>query len=295
MTRPLLVALPGNTQMADKLASLTDGETGILEMRAFPDGESHLRFADDVRGRSIVFVCTLARPNEKILPLLFAAAAARELGAAKVGLVAPYLCYMRQDRRFQPGEAVTSRHFAALISRACDWLVTVDPHLHRYQSLKEIYAIPARALHAGRLLTHWICANVPSPFLIGPDEESRQWISDVAQHCGAEFMVLRKERLGDRDVRITADHMDRLGDRTPVLLDDIVSSGKTMLQALQLVQPLSHRAPIVVAVHGLFAEGADQAILRTGARLVTTNSVPQAAGLIDLAAMMAPAVRDLAG
>lgn len=295
MSRPVLIALPGNAQMADKLATLTGGETGIVEMRAFPDGESYLRFAGDVKDRSIVIVCTLAWPNEKVLPLLFAAAAARELGAAKVGLVAPYLCYMRQDRRFQPGEAVTSRYFAALVSRTCDWLVTVDPHLHRYKSLEEIYAIPTRALHAGKLFARWICANVQNPFLIGPDEESRQWVCEVAQDCGADFMVLRKERFGDRDVRITADHPDRLGDRTPVLLDDIVSSGKTMLQALQLVQSLSQRAPVVLALHGLFADGADRAILQTGARLVTTNSVPQATGLIDLAELMAPAVLDLVG
>ncbi len=295
MTRPLFVALPGNKPMAEKLAALAGGETGILEMRAFPDGESHLRFAGDVKDRSVAFVCTLAWPNDKILPLIFAAAAAREFGAAQIGLVAPYLCYMRQDRRFQPGEAVTSRYFAALVSRACDWLVTVDPHLHRYKSLEEIYAIPACALHAGGLLAQWIDANVQDPFLIGPDEESRQWVSRVAQDCGADFMVLRKERLGDRNVRITADHLDRLGDKSPVLLDDIVSSGKTMLQALQLVQPLSHRAPVVIALHGLFADGADQAILQTGARLVTTNSVPNATGIIDLAGLLAPAITNLVG
>ena len=93
--------------------------------------------------------------------LLFAADAARQLGARKVGLVAPYLCYMRQDRSFKPGEAVTSRSFAALLSRACDWLVTVDPHLHRYKSLSEIYAIPARALHAGPAIADWIGPMLP--------------------------------------------------------------------------------------------------------------------------------------
>ncbi|WP_164119514.1 ribose-phosphate pyrophosphokinase-like domain-containing protein, partial [Stenotrophomonas maltophilia] len=84
----------------------------------------------------------LAQPNEKILPLIFAAATARELGAARVGLVAPYLAYMRQDRRFNPGEAVTSRQMAHLVSGAFDWMVTVDPHLHRYSDLSEIYSIP---------------------------------------------------------------------------------------------------------------------------------------------------------
>lgn len=61
-----------------------------------------------------------------------------------MGLVAPYLAYMRQDQQFRPGEVVTSRMFAALVSRHVDWLVTVDPHLHRVHALDEIYAVPTR-------------------------------------------------------------------------------------------------------------------------------------------------------
>jgi ribose-phosphate pyrophosphokinase len=75
-----------------------------------------LRFACDVAGRSVILLCSLARPNNRILPLLFAADAARDLGAGEVGLVAPYLAYMRQDRRFNPGEAITSQSFARLLS-----------------------------------------------------------------------------------------------------------------------------------------------------------------------------------
>jgi phosphoribosylpyrophosphate synthetase len=84
--------------------------------------------------RTVVLACSLARPDEKTLPLLFAADAARDLGAAKVLLAAPCLAYLRQDRRFHAGEAVTSRSYAALLSRAFDALVTADPHLHRDRS-----------------------------------------------------------------------------------------------------------------------------------------------------------------
>src|SRR5579862_9705018 len=122
MTAPLLIGLPGNEAMTRALAQRLGGEVVQAEVRAFPDGETYLRFLADLSGRPLALVCTLDRPNEKILPLIFAAAAARELGAAGVGLVAPYLAYMRQDRRFKPGEAVTSREFARLLSDAFDWL-----------------------------------------------------------------------------------------------------------------------------------------------------------------------------
>ena len=149
-----------------------------------------------------MIVGTLDRPNEKMLPVLFAAATARELGATNVGLVAPYLPYMRQDRRFKPGEAVTSREVARLLSDAVDWMVTIDPHLHRYGSLAEIYRIPTRAVHAAPLISQWIKTNASNPLIIGPDSESQQWVSAVAKAAGAPYAVLRKVRRGDRDVDI---------------------------------------------------------------------------------------------
>ena len=259
----------------------------------FLDGETYLRFTDDLTDRNLVLVCTLAQPNPKIMPLVFAASAARELGARKVGLVAPYLCYMRQDRRFNPGEAVTSRSFAALLSRQFDWLATVDPHLHRFKSLGELYSIPARALHAGPAIAAWIKVNVENPFLIGPDAESEQWVSAVARDCGADFSVLHKDRLGDREVR-TAGHLVLPAGATPVLVDDILSSGQTMLEALRLVRPMTEMTPVVIAVHGLFAPGALEALRTMGARLVATNSVRNPVETIDIAALIASAIGDLA-
>ena len=221
-----------------------------------------------------MIACTLDRPNEKILPLLFAAATARELDAEKVGLVAPYLAYMRQDRRFKPGEAVTSRQIAQLLSNAFDWLVTVDPHLHRHGSLAEIYRIPTRVVHAAPLISRWIKMHVPKPFVIGPDSESEQWVAAVAKDSGAPYAVLQKVRRGDRDVEISAASLPDLDGRTPVLVDDIISSGRTMIAAVRLIGKRGAPAPVCVAVHGLFADHSDQILARAGARVVTSNSIP---------------------
>src|SRR5688572_19635777 len=124
----LLIDFPGNDALTVRLARRLQADVGRLDTRHFPDGETYVRLDCDVASRSITFVCSLDGPNEKTLGLLFAAEAARDLGAARVGLIAPYLAYMRQDRRFVPGEAVTSKTFARLISSAFDWMVTVDPH-----------------------------------------------------------------------------------------------------------------------------------------------------------------------
>jgi hypothetical protein len=89
---------------------------------------------------------------------------------------------------------VTTRSFARLVSSSFDRLVTVDPHLHRYPALSALYTIPAEALHAAPLLADWIAAEVDQPVIVGPDEESEQWVSAIASRIGAPHAVLRKVR-----------------------------------------------------------------------------------------------------
>jgi ribose-phosphate pyrophosphokinase len=235
MTVPVVAAMPGNEHLAADLAAALGFELGQIETREFPDGETYLRLATAPDGRPVILASTLDRPNGKLLPLLFAAATARELGATSIGLVAPYLAYMRQDRRFKPGEAVTSRQVAGLLSNAFDWMITVDPHLHRYGSLGELYRIPTRVVHAAPLMSDWIRTNVNNPLIIGPDSESEQWVAAVAHDAASPHSVLEKVRRGDRNVEITLRDLSRWKGRTPVLVDDIISSGRTMIEALRLV------------------------------------------------------------
>lgn len=284
------VALPGHDVMAQRLAALTGGVAQALEVHVFPDGEQLPRFPTPVAGKDIVLVAGLDHPDAKVLPLLFAADAARQMGARKVMLVAPYLCYMRQDRSFRPGEAVTSRSFAALISRAFDGLVTVDPHLHRYHALSEIYSIPAAAVPSAPLLAQWIGRNVENPFLVGPDRESRQWVEAVAALCGAPAAVMAKTRLGDREIVEVSVPVPR--GMTPVLLDDIVSSGVTAAEALRALALAGTPAPVMVAVHVIGREGR-QAVAASRAELITTNSIDPR-GEIDLAPLLAEGLSSMA-
>lgn len=288
--RQLLFAMPGNEPLAKELSAALRWDLGDLEIRAFPDGETYLRFVTSPADRQVAIVCTLARPNEKLLPLLFASATTRELGASMVGLVAPYLAYMRQDRRFKPGEAVTSREVARLLSSAFDWLVTVDPHLHRYSSLADIYSIPTHVVHAASLIAKWINANITDPLIIGPDSESEQWVAAVASDAGAPYSVLDKVRRGDRDVEIRLKDMEQWKGRTPVLVDDIISTGRTMIEAVRLLIAQGWPAPVCVAVHGLFADNADLALARAGARVVTSNSVPHPTNAIDIGKALADSI-----
>ncbi len=291
----LVLPLPGNEPLAASLAQRTRWEVASLGTRTFPDGETYLRVQADCCRKNVFLVCTLDRPDAKLLPLLFAADTVREFGAARVGLVAPYLAYMRQDRRFQDGEAVTSRIFADLLSSRFDWLVTLDPHLHRYRTLGELYRIRTWVLHAAPLLASWIAANVERPLLVGPDEESAQWVADVARPSRSPYVVSTKLRRGDRDVEISLPDVGGYRDRTPVVLDDIVSSGRTMVQAVRCLAVAGLPPPVCVGVHGIFAGTAHSELVAAGAgRIVTTNSVPHPTNGIDVSNLIASSLTALA-
>ncbi|HEU4733169.1 MAG TPA: ribose-phosphate diphosphokinase, partial [Kofleriaceae bacterium] len=230
--------------------------------------------------------------GDNFLRAAFLAGTARDLGARRVGLVAPYLAYMRQDSRFKPGEGVTASYFARLVSSTVDWLVTVDPHLHRLDSLAGVYTIPTTIARAAPAIARWITDEVQRPVLVGPDAESVQWVSAVAERCGAPFVILEKTRRGDRDVSITSPHAAWNG-HTPVLIDDIVSTGRTMIEATRQLRAAGSAPPICVAIHAVFADALSEALIEAGARgIVTCNTIPHTTNRICVLDGLAAAVRE---
>ena len=256
----IFFALPGNENLASDLASLTGGEVGELELRHFPDGETYVRICTDVNRKDVFVVCTLARPDGQFIPIAFVSAAILEHGAQRLRLIAPYLPYMRQDRIFQRGEVLTSRIFAELLQQFFHGLITVDPHLHRHRSLDEVYDIPSIVVQTAPLLASWISDNVPDPVVIGPDEESAQWVESIAESAAAPWTVFSKQRQGDRRIRMKAPDLAKFRGRSPVLVDDIVSSGSTIRTALQILKVQKLGSPYCLAVHGLCTDRAARRI-----------------------------------
>lgn len=293
-TPAIVLALPDAEVLAAGLSSALGAELSSLVLHRFPDGESMVRIDADVAGKDIIIACNLAHPDEKILPVLFAADAARELGAKRILLVAPYLPYMRQDKRFHPGEAITSKTFARLLSTHVEALVTVDPHLHRYHSLNDIYKVPTRVVHAAPALAAWIKQHVDNALLVGPDSESEQWVSEVAADVGVPFVVLQKTRHGDRQVEIDMPNFQQWNGRNPVIIDDIVSSARTMIAVCTALRQQGMAVPICMAVHALFAEDAYDRLIGAGAKqVISCDTVPHPSNGISMVEPLAKAVLEL--
>lgn len=289
--KPLLFALEALHDLAGGLFRHTGFDAGEIEQRRFPDGESYVRLMTPVEGREVVLLCSLDRPDTKTLPLLFAADAARAQGALRIGLVAPYLGYMRQDNSFNPGEAITSVTYAKLLSGAVDWLVTVDPHLHRYPTLASVYSVPSFVASAAKPIAGWIRDNLVNPVLVGPDEESSQWVARIAEFAQARSTVFRKTRSGDFSVAIAAKGLAEIEGGTPVIIDDIASSARTMIEAVRVLREAGQRPPVCIAVHPIFAGDAYEKLTAAGpAAIVSTNAITHASNAIDVSAEIATAI-----
>ena len=289
----ILFNLNGHEDIADAICGQGQASIGAYARRRFPDGETYLRVDSPVRGADVILLCGLEQPDDKFLPLLFFSRQLKQMGARSVGLVSPYLAYMRQDRRFIDGEALTSRHFAELLSNHVDWLVTVDPHLHRYHSLDEIYSVPSRVLHAAPLLAQFV-RDQGDVWLLGPDEESAQWVSVMAETAGVPWAVARKQRFGDRDVRVTLPDTSAFAGRRAMLVDDVISSGHTMQRALLALKAQGFEGSDCLCIHGLFADGCDVMLKEAGAaRLISCNSILHPSNRVDLGPMIAEAVGSL--
>jgi ribose-phosphate pyrophosphokinase len=286
----MVLTLPGAERFGGLATRL--GATGArVAVHRFPDGECLVRLPPAMQGESVVLVAALERPDDKLLPLLFAVRTACELGASTVGLVAPYLPYLRQDRRFHRGEAVSARYFADLLSRDLDWVATVDPHLHRIATLRDVFGIPSDAVHATPAVAAWIRQHVPAPIILGPDAESAQWVSTLAQALDAPCAVFSKRRLGDRRVEITLPELSAPAGRTPILVDDVIASGVTMAAAVRALGEAGWPTPVCLAIHGLFADGAESLLRAAGAgTIVTSNSIAHSSNAIDLEPLLAEAV-----
>ncbi len=291
----LVLAFPDYRDAAWRLADAADLKFDEIALHRFPDGESRITLPPHLPEQ--VIICrSLDRPNGKLVELALAARTARTLGAKKTILVAPYLGYMRQDMAFHPGEAVSQRIVGALLAQWFDAVLTVDPHLHRVRELDQ--AVPTRqsmALTSAGLMAEFLASNLDHPLLLGPDEESEQWVARVAKSRGFDFLVGRKRRLGDRQVKEFLPEAG-YGGRNLVLLDDVASTGRTLEAFARALAPYRPASVSVLVTHGLFVDDALTRLEKAGvARIWSTDSVPHPTNAIPLAHLLAQALLADAG
>jgi ribose-phosphate pyrophosphokinase len=275
--------------LAKKVARKLKVSYKKLVVNQFPDGEFHIRLPVQVKNKQVIIIQSMApKPNLSLLETVWAAQTARELGAKKVIVVAPYLCYMRQDKRFFATEAKSNTIMSALLTCA-DEVLTIDPHLHRIKSLKEIFEIKARSITANNVLGEYIKKNIKKGMIIGPDAESYQWAEDIAEIAGLESVVLKKKRFNARRVRIVVPEKlkEQLKGMPAILVDDVISTGHTILEVVKQLRKHNIKNIYALTVHGLFSEDALRKLQKAKVKVIATNTINNKVARIDVSDLIA--------
>jgi ribose-phosphate pyrophosphokinase len=288
--QPLLLFFEDEQDSALRIAKAGELALAKIERHRFPDGEIKLRLPEQLP-EQLVILRTLNDPNEKLVELLFISQTARQLGAKHLTLVAPYLAYMRQDIAFQSGEVISQRVIGNFLAGLFDTVITVDPHLHRVATLQEAVPVAqAIVLSGAPLLSDLIAARRQNPLMIGPDEESAQWVAMAAQRHGFEHAVCHKIRHGDKSVAVDLPELSMKG-RQVVLLDDVVSTGHTVAQATRLILAAGAASVDVAVTHALFAGDAMQLMRDAGVGNVwSTDCIVHTSNAVSMAATLADAL-----
>lgn len=288
--KPLLLCFEDELETAARIARATELDLATIARHRFPDGEIKLRLPAVLPER-LVILRTLSNPNEKLIELLLLAQTARLQGARHLTLVAPYLAYMRQDMAFHPGEAISQRIIGRFLADLFDALVTVDPHLHRVATLQEAVPVAnAVVLSGASLLSDLIATRRQQPLLLGPDEESAQWVALAAARHGFDTGVCRKVRHGDQAVEVTLPTVAVSG-RQVVLLDDVVSTGHTVARAARLLLAAGAVSVDVAVTHALFVGDALPVIRQAGVGEVwSTDSIKHPSNAVSIVPGLAQAL-----
>jgi len=281
-----LAYFPDEAAPAARLARALDARLCPVATHRFPDGEILPRVQAPA-GEVTIIYRSLDRPNEKLIELLLATDAWRRAGAGRLILVAPYLCYLRQDVVFAAGEPLSRDAVGGMIGRLVDGLITVQAHLHRTADLTQVFGIPVRNLCP----TEPFAAALPTyraPVVLGPDEESAPWVRAMAERLGGDAGNLKKTRRGDRDVQMALGTPVDVRGRAVVIVDDIASSGQTLARAAEWARGAGAASVDVAVAHALMDEGATERLRRAGARLIVSTAAA-------LAPLLAQAVREMIG
>jgi len=294
-TDALLLGFPESGLQARRVAECAGLPFAAVEVHGFPDGESRLTLPETAAGHVILYR-SLDRPNPKLVELLLACRALRERGAKRLTLVAPYLCYMRQDCAFRSGEVVSQPIIGEWLAGLFDTVITVDPHLHRVHRLEQ--AVPARsaiALSAGPVFAEYLRGEGRSEntLLLGPDAESEQWVSGIGRAAGLPWAVARKERRGDRSVQIHLPGKVDFAGRRVILLDDMASTGRTLAGAAEQARRRGAAEISVLVTHALFVNDS-LPHLRAGPidHIGSSDSIPHETNVVSLAPLLGACLRE---
>jgi ribose-phosphate pyrophosphokinase len=288
-----IISGPASKDLAEKISALTGFPNIPVASKIFPDGESYVRLEGDVKGETVAIVQTTCPPMQdgRLFQLAFMADAAKRAGASNVLAVVPYLAYARQDKMFLSGEGISVETIALMIKAAgIDELLTIN--IHSEPTLAK-FPFPAKTVSAIPLIAkYFVDKGYNGAFALSPDKGAMYIAQQAQQILGGDCGHLNKTR--DRYTGQTVQTAEGLNvkGQTVIILDDIISTGGTIVGAAKILREQGAKHVFCGCVHGLLIGDAEKRILDAGVEeIVGTDSVPGNVSKVSLAPLLSQELR----
>jgi len=277
-----VVGCSGAKHISRKISEKMNANYSELELKKFPDGEINIRFKKDLKNKNVLLIQSFYENiNEKIVEILFAYYSAKDLGAKKIKLLALYFPYFRQDKRFIKGQGISIKSMSKIFC-VFDKIFVVEPHLHRIKKIKQILPHGKRISVIPLIANYFKNLKINDFIFVGPDSESSQWTKNVAKILKKEYFILRKKRYGSRNVKIKLNKKIDIENKNIVIIDDIISTGGTMLKTIKELKKLKPKQIYCVGIHGVFADKKILEELEKEAKIISTNTILSKLSKIDI-------------
>jgi len=273
---------PASTLFARSMAKQMNCDVVDLEFKEFADGENYFRLLSKVEDKRVLLVQSLSPPvDHHLVQLLFLAKKLSEAGAL-VYSICPYLGYSRQHREYLSGEIVSLKMVGQLMSSVnIKRLLTID--IHNVEGLG-LFSFPAFSSSAISLLAEYISKNekISDALIVSPDFGSSARVETFAKLVNRPYYILEKER--DRitgEVKVKSPSIDLKG-RTVYIVDDMISSGGTIVKAANVLKDFGVKNIIAVCVHPILVAGAMERMTQAGVtKLIASNTIQTVYSMVD--------------
>jgi ribose-phosphate pyrophosphokinase len=289
-----IIGCPASFELADKISILTTWPKVLINTKRFPDGEFYFRFEENISREDLLVVQSLFPSQDThLVELFFILQTIRDLKAKSITVFIPYLAYSRQDERYLNGECLSASLIAELLHHlGADSLYTIDVH---NQNVLNMYKIPAYTLSASaELAKYFVSKNLKDPFVVSPDDEEMalKRAETAAESIGAEYDFFEKSRDRHTGDIITHSKKVNVKERDVIIIDDIISTGKTSANVAKILKQQGARRVYLGVSHALLLGNALKLLTTSGVdEIVGTDSVTNSFAKVSVAPILAKALK----
>lgn len=273
----IIVAGSSSGILATKISNETGSVIAEVERRRFPDGELYLRILNDLQGQDVMLISS-TRSDENIIETMLLIDAVRECNPRHVTAVIPYFGYARQHMRYKNGEPVSSKVWTYVLAKFADQIVSIDIHDEQTLSYSSKPFININIIDS--IVSHYSSRGID--FVASPDDGGSKRAEEISDKLQTDHFYLEKNRIDSSTVEMKFPDVD-VREKNILVVDDIISTGGTIIKAVKLIKERGAAKVYVAAVHGIFMQGSQEKIGEIADDLAVTDTIESKSSKISIA------------